>query len=136
MLFSFQVSTPANTTLASPQRTQLPLDKGTIVQVDIGFPPGPQGLLHAVLLRGENQVWPTNPQGDFAFDHEVFSWPEEYELDGAPLHLDLITWNLDNAFAHIVLVQIDLQRPEEPAAVTGLLANIKAIASGLGIKNL
>lgn len=134
MLFSFTVSTPANTLQAAPQRTVLPLDLGTIVQVEIGFPPGPQGLLHAVILRGQNQVWPTNPQGDFAWDEQVFSWPEDYPLDAEPLELTLVTWNLDDTYAHSVLVQLDLQRPEEPAAVTGLLASIKAIAAGLGIK--
>ncbi len=109
MLFSFSVSTPANTTQDDPQRAELLLSKGTIVQVDIGFPPGPQALLHAVVMRGQNQVWPTNPQGDFAWEDHVFSWPERYELEAKPYMLELVSWNEDDTYAHAVLVQLDVQ---------------------------
>lgn len=112
MIYSFSITTPANTAKANKQRTDLKITKGTINQVDIVFPSGPAALLHVVINRGLHQAWPSNPDEDFASDNDTISLSESYDILAAPYILKAFTWNLDDTWEHGIIIRIGLDEIE------------------------
>lgn len=110
MFFSFDVTIPANTAAALPQIDQVLLPPGVIQQVDVQFPSGCVGLVHTLCRRGNTQVWPSNPDGDFHSNGMTITWQDEYELDDAPFVLRLVSWNLDDTYAHTITWRFSLRR--------------------------
>lgn len=108
MIYRFAISTPANTTKLNKQKTRMKVTRGVIHQLDIVFPPGPNGLLHLQINAGQNQVWPTNPEEEFASDNDIISFREHNELMLEPYRLEAYTWNLDDTYAHTVIVRIGI----------------------------
>lgn len=110
MIYSWSISTPANTAEADKQKTILPLGSGVIHQLDILFPPGPAGLLHLQINDAIHQVWPTNPEESFAADGDMITFREYHELLEEPYELQAWTWNEDDTYDHTVLIRIGLLR--------------------------
>lgn len=106
MIYRFGISTPASTTKQSPQKTLLKLTRGIVYKFDVDFPAGSQGALHVVLKDGNSQVWPTNPEEDFAADDRLITFPEHHELLRGPYRLTAETWNESLNNAHIVIIRI------------------------------
>jgi hypothetical protein len=108
MIYVQRVTTPANTAEASPLVTPLELDYGIVHRVEISFPPGAAGLLHLQIRYALHQVWPSNPGGSFAWDSDSYEFDEFYPLETVRPVLDLVTWNLDDTYAHDVDVRLGL----------------------------
>lgn len=107
-MFDFPITTPANTTKAAPLRTDLELIKGVIDQVQIAFPPGPQGLLHVTIERGGSLLWPSNEGDGFAWDDFTIDYGPLYEIEDDPVTLQAVTYNLDDSFEHQVNIRINI----------------------------
>jgi hypothetical protein len=112
--FVFGITTPASTSYASRKKTVLPMARGKITRLDLQFPPGVQALAHIVLTRGLHQLFPTNPEGDYASSAETIWWPENEDLAQPPFQLEAYTWNLDTTYPHTITVRITLE-PITPA---------------------
>lgn len=100
MFYEFAVTTPANTPSTSPKITDVYLVAGVITWVEVQFPRGCSGLVHAAVRDKLHQVWPTNPDGNISGDDVHVDWLEHYELAEEPYGLHLVTWNNDDTFAH------------------------------------
>lgn len=107
------LSVPASTTESDPQELRVRLTVGIIVEVRIGFPDGCADMVHVVIARGLHQVWPTNPDGNYAWNDYSYEFQESYALLGEPLSLKVVAWNEDTANAHRVTVGFNLL-PLEP----------------------
>lgn len=105
-IFRFSITTDANTTKANKKETVLKLTGGVIHQISISFPSGPLGLLHLQIVDGLFQVWPTNPDENFAWENVNISFKEFYELNQSPYRLSAFTWNEDDTYAHEVIIRI------------------------------
>lgn len=110
MIYSFTISTPANTTEVNAQETTLKLNKGVIHRLEVLFPAGPAGLLHLQIKEGLYQLWPGNSEGNFAEDDNALSFAEYYELFRLPYRLTARTWNLDDTYAHKVTIRIGVMK--------------------------
>lgn len=108
MLYSFTISTPANTPEISKQKTVLKLCRGIIHKIYIIFPPGPQSLLHLQICRANHPIFPTNAEENFALDSAIIESPEHFELDQPPYELSAYTWNTDDTFSHSVIALIGI----------------------------
>ncbi len=108
MIYSFAISTSANTALANRQKTELKLTAGIIHQLDIVFPTGCAGLLYVAINHGLHQIWPTNPGEYFHTDGETLSFKEFYELATSPFFLSVYTYNLDDTYAHSAIIRLGL----------------------------
>jgi len=102
MFYDFRLVIPANTPKDSPKRERIRLTKGVIHKVEIRFPPGCAGLVHVVVRDLEQQVWPTNRDGDFSDDDYVISFVECYELEHPPFIFTLEGWNDDDTYDHTI----------------------------------
>lgn len=109
MIYRFGITTTiAYNTEEKKLTTELKLGKGVIHQLDVVFPSGCQAYLHVKINHGLHQVWPTNPDEDFASDGEPISFKEAYELRHEPYILTVYTWNLDEKYPHDVIIRIGL----------------------------
>lgn len=106
MIYNFTITTDLNTTYANRKLTRIVLAPGIVHRLEILFPPGPAGLLHVLITDGLHQVWPTNPDEDFASDDEVVAFNEYYEMRRRPFELQVYTWNLDDSYNHTLILRI------------------------------
>jgi hypothetical protein len=133
MFYVERITTPANTTEAAPLETVLDLDPGIIHQLEISFPPGPAGHLHIAILIGLSQIWPSNPEGDFAWDNINIATREWVPVETPPVRLTLVTWNDDDLYDHDCEVRVgvlprSVLQPDRGEA--GLLAQLVGALTG------
>ncbi len=128
MFYVFPITTPANTPESAKIKTILQLARGKITQVQVHFPSGHLGLTHIGINRGLHQFYPTNPEATFSSSGEAIVFAEDFELTADPLQLEAYTWNLDDTFAHLITVRVELQPLAEKKS---LADDIKALL-GLG----
>jgi len=108
MIYSFDITTPENTAETAPLRTTVKLARGIIHQVDIDFPPGPAGLLRVAIELGAHRLWPSTGNAWFRGDDRLISFPEWFPLLWPPYTLDIVTWNADTEYSHIVIVRFGI----------------------------
>lgn len=106
MIYRYSISTPADTAIAAPKRTDLPVALGVVHQIDILFPPGPKGYLHLKIKRGLHQIWPSNSEEWFSSDADRISFREHFEITSKPAQLEAYTYNESTTYAHTVIIRI------------------------------
>ena len=124
MIYVYAITTPANTSAAARLKTVMPIARGRITEVGLQFPSGAVGYHHIQIRRQLHQLWPLNPDADFAASDETIHWFEEYDLDQPPFFLDAYTWNLDTVYAHTVTVRIVTVPLEAKTDLTTEIANL------------
>ena len=112
MFYDFAITVPANTLATTPKVTRLKLTQGFVTQVEVGFPPGCNGMVRARITRGLNQVWPSNTEGYFGWDSFTVSYPEFYPLDTPPYELVCETWSPGTTYPHTITVRVGVTRGE------------------------
>jgi len=111
MVYVFDFTVPKNTTKETQQLKRLKLCYGIIHQIDIVFPSGCCGLVHAHIDDALHQVWPTNPDGTFSGDGAPISGKVFHELAVEPFELQLWAWNEDDSYDHTITVRIWILKP-------------------------
>lgn len=117
MDYNVTLSVPAWTLKAAPAVLPVLLTKGIIVKVRVGMPDGCADLVHVVVVRGGHQVWPSNPDGNYAWNDYVHEIEASYLLDDQPLTMKVVAWNEDTAHSHNVTVGFNLL-PLEPTVLS------------------
>lgn len=108
MLYIYRLTIPANTAKASMERTDFRLPFGVLTKVEVAFPPGPQGLGHALIYHDEHQIFPSNLGEDYAWDNVTITWEGEYELPENWNGLSLRGWNLDDTYEHTITARFQV----------------------------
>jgi len=124
VIYVYSITTPANTSADARLKTVMPIVRGRITEVGLQFPSGAVGYHHIQIRRQLHQLWPLNPEADFAASDETIHWFEEYDLDQPPFFLDAYTWNLDTVYAHTVTVRIVTVPLEAKTDLTTEIANL------------
>ena len=106
MLFSYEITVPANTLKTAPVEQEMALAAGVIRQVAIQFPAGCNALVHVQVMERDHQLFPTNLDTDIAASGFVLQWAEDYELVDAPYSLKAVLWNDDDTYPHTVTLRI------------------------------
>lgn len=113
MFYRYSLTVPANTPATAPVRTTMYLSHGIIHHVEVAFPPGCAGLVHASIWRFEHQAWPTNPDEEFAWDNYTIDIRNEaFGLTKRPYNLSLRAWSNDDTFSHTIVARIGIRQPE------------------------
>jgi hypothetical protein len=108
MIYSYTITTPANTTAAAPLITSMKLTRGIIHKFQLIVPPGPQGLLHVIVRNAIHQVFPSNTESNFSIDNANLEYRVHESVDDGPLQLQAHTWNLDDTHAHTCTLLVGL----------------------------
>jgi len=133
MLYTTQLTIPANTTRASPATATLTLAPGVVNRVMVGFPFGCANLAHVAIFEREHQVWPGDPDEDFSWDDFIFAWDEDHELEGPPYELEIRGWNEDDTYPHTILLAMALTDITKAREARGILAFWNRFKQTVGI---
>lgn len=117
MIYTYAITTPANTAIAAPLKTVAKLEKGTVILKYLLFPPGCAGLVGAQIYDALHQVWPTN-RGVWFRGEGLLKFDDRYPLRQEPFELDILTYNLDDTFNHEPIIYLNLERPDQWVEVT------------------
>lgn len=113
MFYRYSLTVPACTPATAPTSTIMYLAYGIIHHVALSFPPGCASLVHASIWRLEHQLWPTNPDQQFAWDNfTIVNRNESFPLVTRPYRLTLRAWTEDDTFSHKIVCRIGLRLPE------------------------
>lgn len=82
--------------------------KGLVYKLEVFFPPGSAGLLHCFIEDGGFQCWPSNPGQTFSGANILISFDDIYIKAAEPFLFNILTYNLDDTFDHVVHVRIGL----------------------------
>jgi hypothetical protein len=110
VIFVFPITIPANTPQTNPIITTLQLTAGTITDMEIQVPSGVVALAHIQLRVGLHQLFPSNPEADFATSNETIDWTEDIAMDQPPYQMTAWGWNTDTSFPHTLTVRVVMQR--------------------------
>ena len=108
MFYNHELTIAANTDADSPVEELIKLTHGVITHVEVEFPPGCAGLVHAYIRQKLYQVWPSNPAGKFRTDGRAIVWAEYYELFDTPYEVIVGGWNTDDTFAHAITFRFEI----------------------------
>jgi len=124
MLYSLQISVPANTMVEAPLASELQLCAGVIKRVWVRWRFGSGKLCGCRLLRESRQLWPSDPTEWFiSGPHEVV-FDEWYELSDVPYILTVEAHNLDDTYLHRLWVAVSVQRPSLSSSAAALAREI------------
>lgn len=108
MLYIHRLTIPANTAEADKERIDFKLPSGVLTKVEVAFPPGPKGVAHAQVYHNEQQLFPTNPDEDYAWDDTTVMWEGEYELPESWNGLSLRGWNTSTQYEHKITARFQV----------------------------
>ncbi len=131
MFDAYDVTSPAQTTKAAPTEAIATLPTGFITHVGVQFPSGCVGLVHARILKGGHQVWPTDPDEDLSSNGFIISWEDRYDNSQPPYDLRLQVWNDDDPYPHTITFFFETAAAEPPGGGAALTLS-QRLASLLG----
>jgi hypothetical protein len=134
MFYDYAVTIPAGTAEASPINQDLVLAKGVIHRVEVEFYPGPRRNVSLVIMRGDHQLWPTNPSGVFSTDAYTIAFDEYLELKDQPLTLRAVGWSPNATYDHVVTVRIGILESKSAMLLLTALQGMLKVFKLLGIK--
>jgi hypothetical protein len=127
-LYYLEVTTPANTPLASPQSTLWPLEDNYLKYVDVLVPPGPSGLLGFRLMWANQQVIPWGNDSWLITDNERVHVDCDFMMTITGLVIE--SYNTD-IYAHTIYIRglVQTATVEQELAASELTGSIAVPAS-------
>jgi len=108
MIYQTTIKTAASVGETDDNKTTLSLNRGLLYQIDVYFPPGPSGLLHAQIFEKGVLLYPSSENESFIGDNHYISFNDTYLLTLPPYEFTVKTWNEDTKYAHTVIIRIGL----------------------------
>jgi len=112
MHYNFDLEIPAITTKANKVEKICTINYGIIRDVVIYFRGGCADLAHVEVFRGNQKIFPYNPEEDYAFDNYPVNFDAFYPILDAPYLLNLFGWNDDDTFSHTVTFMFNIIHPK------------------------
>ncbi len=106
MFYNFAVTVPAGRTEAAPLIYDMPLTKGVIHRMEVGFRAGCDHRVFCRILRGNYQLYPTDQDGAFSADDYTIGFDDSFNLDDEPLILRAVCYSPTATYPHVVTVRI------------------------------
>lgn len=114
MLYSTEVTVPANTTKADYQSDTLKLTKGVITRISVFFPWGCAGLVYVQVVRRTWQVFPLTRGEWLNGNNRAFNFRSRIELTSEPYELIIRSYNLDDTYQHKPVVSVEMVKGDVP----------------------
>lgn len=108
MIYTANITTPANTARSLLLKTTIDVTKGLVYKVEFYFPPGSAGLMGLAVFDGLFQVWPSTVGEFFVSDDETISFDDMFLMESEPFEFQCYTYNTDDTHDHFVSVRIGL----------------------------
>lgn len=108
MIYSAHITTPKNTAATAPKRSRLYVTNGLVYRVEFYFPYGSAGLMGVGIYDGLFSVWPSTVGEWLLADGVLISFDDLYLKEAAPFQFDILTYNTDDTYDHIVDVRLGM----------------------------
>jgi len=131
-LFTFDVTSPANTAKEAAVKEALKLKAGIITRWSILIPDGHECLAHLAIKHGETQIIPWGDDQDLHGNAETLSWEDDYELPSEPAELTAVAWNLDDTYPHTFYLRVWISGKMEVLAMEALNRLVSGLLRLLG----
>ena len=112
MIYTANITTPANTVQTNPKLTRMHVTKGLVYKVEFYFPAGSAGLMGVAVFDGLYQVWPSSVGEFFTGQDQMITFDDLYLKEAAPFEFQCYTYNEDDTHEHFVSVRIGLVSKE------------------------
>ena len=112
MIYSQTITTAKSTTQVEAKRTEFRITSGLIYRIEVEFPSGPSGLLHAQVYDGDYQLFPATRGEDVHSDGTIIGFDDLYLKTTSPFIFIVKTWNEDTFWSHEVQVRIAIASQE------------------------
>ena len=113
MLYAWDIKLTKDRSVATPEKTILKLEKGTITRCEVVFPTGCCGLVFIHINDGLHQVWPKNPDYQLTGNGGIIASTDEYPVKEPPLELYFYGWNTDEIYDHTITVRLQIVPAKE-----------------------
>jgi hypothetical protein len=128
MMFTFAITTPAQTPKTNQTKLELPLRAGVITKISVLIPPGHQALAHMAIFDGETQIMPWGKDQWIEGNGESIPWEPDYELPSEPARLEARAWNEDDTYSHTFFIRIWVDPGKSKPDWNKIEAGMEAIA--------
>ncbi len=112
MHYNFNLKIPANTAKADQLELVCPLTYGILRKVSIYFRAGCADLTHIKIYRNVRQIYPTNPDLDYAFDDYRVDFETFFPIFDKPYEISIFGWNLDDTYEHMITCLFNVIHPK------------------------
>lgn len=108
MVFSFEIETPASTSILAPVVTPLSISQGVIRHWYILFPEGNWAECPLRIKKGGDPILPINIDRQMSGNGNTFKSEEFIYIESAPFQLQAYTWNTDIRNPHTLYISITI----------------------------
>lgn len=112
MIFQATISTAASTTKGAYKLTRLRLTTGLVYRIEVEWPPPGSGLAGVAIFDGSLQLWPATAAEWFIDNGLLVGFDDLFLKEAPPYEFQIRTYNLDDTFAHSVMVRVGLVSKE------------------------
>lgn len=106
MLFTKDITVPANTLDSAPKEDIIKIAHGIITWISVLEPPGCHGMVHCTILHHEHQIAPSTLNMTMTGDTTPIEWDEFYESYQPPYELKVKLWSPGTTYPHRVTVRV------------------------------
>lgn len=127
MFYDVALTIPVDTPQTNPAEQEVKLTHGVITHVEVEFPPGCNGMVYAYIRQGLHQVWPTNPDSQFATSGRAIVWNDYIELFTEPYSVVIGGYSPDTRYDHKIIFRFEVTSKdiaERGKVQQGLLSSI------------
>lgn len=121
--YSYAKKFKAGTSEDNQEELEMKCHWGVLCDVTLSFPPGAHGTCHVHIDESLHQIFPTNPEGNYAFDDYTLHIDDEYELLSGTRKIYLRGWN-EGSYPHTILVTFKIALPERLTKTEELLSDV------------
>lgn len=109
--YSYTKTFAAGGAKTAPEEREMKCMWGILTDVTFTFPPGCHGVCHAHIDESLHQIFPTNPEEDYALDNYTLPIHDEYELLPGTRKLYLRGYNT-GIYPHTISVTFRVKLPK------------------------
>ena len=128
--YSYSKTFATGTDKESKEQLEMPCHWGTLKETAISFPDGCHGVCHVSIHDGLHQIYPTNPEEDYALDGFTLVIKDKYKILPDTRKLILKGYN-KGIYTHTikVILTIEVDYVPNPAeeAILGIYKLLKRI---------
>jgi len=106
MFYWSEITTAANTTKKSPNKSNIKVHGGVLTYIGIRFPSGCAGLVHCQLRIGEHSIFPRDFDTYVTGDDELVESRMFLKLRSGENTIRAIIWNEDDTFSHTLYIRM------------------------------
>lgn len=135
MLYVVEITTPANTPIATPALTVQKVNAGILKGLKIYFPAGPCWLAGVSIWQQDIQWYPRERYTWFTGEHVLLEYDVELNIASDYAILELKTYNIDDTYEHSVQIHFDIADSIAQLASINQGAATQELAANVGELN-